>query len=70
MGAIISGSLKFEKLEIQVEKRLKFILNIEKRLKEIIKPLHENLPFRIKTRLSLQNSYYHIGNWHSSIKFS
>ena len=41
MKAIISGSSKFEKLDIQEEKHLNFILNIEKRLREIIKPLYE-----------------------------
>ena len=45
MKAIISGSSKFEKLDIQEEKHLHFILNIEKRLREIIKPLYEKDSF-------------------------
>ena len=40
MKAIISDGSKFE-LDIQEEKHLNFILNKEKRLREIIKPLHE-----------------------------
>ena len=39
--AIISDRSKFVKLDIQKEKRLNFILNKEKRLREIIKPLYE-----------------------------
>ena len=39
--AIISDRSKFEKLDIQEEKYLNFILNKEKRLREIIKPLYE-----------------------------
>ena len=56
MKAIISDRTKFEKLDIQEEKHLNFILNKEKRLREIIKPIFENLPYRIKTRHSLQTS--------------
>ena len=41
MKAIISDRTKFEKFDIQEEKHLNFILNKEKRLREIIKPLHE-----------------------------
>ena len=41
MKAIISDLSKFEKIDIQEEKHLNFILNKEKRLREIIKPLHE-----------------------------
>ena len=41
MKAIISDRSKFEKLDIQEEKHLNFILNKEKRLREIIKPLYE-----------------------------
>ena len=41
MKAIISDRSKFEKLDIQEEKHLNFILNKEKRLRKIIKPLYE-----------------------------
>ena len=41
MKAIISDRSKFEKLNIQEEKHLNFILNNEKRLREIIKSLYE-----------------------------
>ena len=39
--AIISNRSKFEKFNLQAEKHLNFILNKEKRLREIIKPLNE-----------------------------
>ena len=39
--AIISNRFKFEKFNLQAEKHLNFILNKEKRLGEIIKPLYE-----------------------------
>ena len=38
MKAIISGSSKFEKLDIQEEKHLNFILNIEKGLGKLLNP--------------------------------
>ena len=41
MKAMISDRSKFEKLDIQKEKHLNFILNKEKRLMEIIKPSYE-----------------------------
>ena len=41
MEAIISDRSKFEKHDYQEEKHLNFILNKEKRLREIIKPLYE-----------------------------
>ena len=41
MKAIISDCSKFEKLGIQEEKHLNFILNKEKRLREIIKSLYQ-----------------------------
>ena len=45
MKAIISDRSKFEKLDIQEENHLNFILNKEKRLKKIIKPLYEKYCF-------------------------
>ena len=45
MKAIISDRSKFEKLDIQEEKHLNFILNKEKRLREIIKLLYEKGSF-------------------------
>ena len=41
MKTIISDRSKFEKLDIQEEKHLNFILSKAKRLREIIKPLYE-----------------------------
>ena len=41
MKAIISDRSKFEKLDIQEEKHLNFVLNKETRLREIIKLLYE-----------------------------
>ena len=41
MKAIISDRSKFEKLDIQEERHLNFILNKEKRLRKIIKLLYE-----------------------------
>ena len=42
MKAIISDCSKVEKLDIQEEKHLNFILHKEKRLREIIKLLYKN----------------------------
>ena len=41
MNAIISDCSQFEKLDIQEEKHINFILHKEKRLMQIIKPLYE-----------------------------
>ena len=51
MRAIISDLSKFEKLDSQEEKYLNFILNKEKRLREIIKSLHERGLFLLKVNI-------------------
>ena len=45
MKAIISDCSKVEKLDIQEEKHLNFILHKEKRLREIIKLLYKKVCF-------------------------
>ena len=51
MRATISDLSKFEKLDSQEEKYLNFILNKEKRLREIIKSLHERSLFLLKVNI-------------------
>ena len=41
MKDILSDSTKFKKLEIDDNKQLNFLLNSEKKLKDIIKPLYQ-----------------------------